>query len=247
MGDGDLLRERALDEAAVEVVEVLRDEDEGEVGLEEEGVVAPALEEDEGVPVLGGGGPGLGHGDEGLGVVEDHRDPPAVGDSEADVVLEEGEHADGVLRDLLRVVRPEEGVVPGEGAVEVGLPGARGELDPGGAVVEDDEVAAGEEVLREEVPERDVLPAGLVVLGGDEVADVPVEDELVEGLREVPPGEGLGPLGVVRDVGCMEARSGGSRKIAESRERMYFDVVNWRWLMVLCGLSRGPLCITVLT
>ncbi len=191
----------ALDELAVEVRQVLRDEHAGEVALEEEGVVAPLLEGHEGAAVLGRVLRGLGHGHDGFGVVHHDGDALALAEADAEVVVEEGEDADGVLRQPLGVLRPEDGVVAGEGAVEVGLGGLVEEVDAVGAVVEQHHVAPGEEVVGEEVAEGDVGAGALGVLRRHEVADVAVEDELVERLGEVLPGEGLGPGRVVADDG----------------------------------------------
>ena len=89
----------------------------------------------------------LGHVYEGLGVVEDAGDPLPVGDAEAEVVVEDGEDADGVLGELLLVVRPEKRVMPGHRASEV-RPALRiDEVDAVGPVEIDDEIPAGEEVL----------------------------------------------------------------------------------------------------
>ncbi len=194
----------ALDERPREVVEVLGDEDEREVGLEQERVVRPLLERDEGRAVLGGVARRLGHRDDGLGVVDDARDALALAEAQPEVVVQQGEDAGRVLRHPLGVVGGEEGVVARDGPGEVPPRLGVEKVDAVRAVVEHDQVAPGEEVVGEELPQRDVLPHRPSVgargaVRRHEVADVAVQDELVERLREVLPGELAGPLGVVRE------------------------------------------------
>ena len=58
-------------------------------------------------------------------------------------------------------------------------------MDPGGAVVEDGNVAGGEEVMRQEFAQRDILRLAVVIERENQVAYVAVEYELVEGLCKI--------------------------------------------------------------
>ncbi len=80
-------------------------------------------------------------------------------------------------------------------------------MDAVRAVVEDHHVAPGEEVVVEELAQREVDALAGVVLGRHEVPHVAVQDKLVDGLGEVAPRELLRPRGVVGE------RVGGGRRV----------------------------------
>jgi len=103
----------------------------------------------------------------------------------------------------LGVLRAEDGVVAAQSAVEVALRGLVGEVEAGGAVVEEHHVARGEEVVRQELAQRRVV----AVARGHEVARVTVQDELRKRAGDVLPGELLRPGGVVGGVAV--ERQGG--------------------------------------
>ena len=93
-------------------------------------------------------------------------------------------------------------------------------MDAGRAVIEDDDVTRGEEILLQEFAQGNVRCLVVVIDRGDQVADVAVEDELVEGLGEVFARKLFGPSRIMRGVaferaGCCRSRGflGGALRL----------------------------------
>ncbi len=119
--DLDLRRIGALNQLLIQIRQILGNEAEREITREKERIVCPFPKEDQGAAVLGGVHGRLGHGDHRLRVVDHAGDALAVRHAYPEVVLEDREYPDRVLRQLLCVFGTEYRIVSGQRAIEVAL------------------------------------------------------------------------------------------------------------------------------
>src|ERR1019366_2622882 len=94
---------RVLDDPLVQFRQILRDQTDGEVGAQKGGVLGPAFQGDERVPVVGGKAGDVAGGSDGLGEIHNESDLASVGDAQTEVVVQQVEYAVGVARQGGRV------------------------------------------------------------------------------------------------------------------------------------------------
>src|SRR5579864_1852319 len=120
--NGDGGHAGVLHDTLVQLNLVFRDQADGNVSVEKVRVAGPALEDDQRIAVLGGHAGDVTGGRDGFSKVDDQGDLFAVGDAQAEVIIQDIEHRVRIARQAtVGKVSAVEAVIAFQGAAEVGL------------------------------------------------------------------------------------------------------------------------------
>src|SRR5262249_47120648 len=185
---------RVLHDALVQLRLVLRDQADGDIGIEKVRIARPTLQDDQGVAIFGGHAGDVAGRSNGLSKIDHHGDLATVGDTQPKIVVEDVEDSIGIARQAaLGKVAAVKAVIAFQGATKVGL-GVRVAEAHAAAVVVQNQVTLAKHSRGQKLVERKELCSSILA-ERNQVANVTVKHEQGEGAGVVLFGEFARPVG----------------------------------------------------
>ena len=126
-----------LNDARVQLDLILRDETNGDIGIQKSRIARPAFENDQGIAIIRGHAGNIAGGSDGLGEINHQPDLLAVGNAQPEIVVEQVQYRVRIARQTaFRIGGAVKTVVAFERAAEVGLTVGGSEVQPATVVMQ---------------------------------------------------------------------------------------------------------------